>query len=159
MQNKLKIFCDGGARGNPGPAAAAAVVQNEQGGTLAEIGVFLGNATNNVAEYQAVVEALTYICKNFQSPEQINFYLDSRLVVNQLNGLFKVRQGRLQELLFQIRGLENQIKSKIYYQQIPRIQNQAADNLVNEVLDKRVPVLRTHGLYHSHLKMFGYIPL
>lgn len=147
--SKLNIFTDGGARGNPGPAAIGILVVTETGQVLAKISRKIGVTTNNVAEYNAVVVALEWLIKNqpiiLSSNQQINknkyqeihFYLDSTLVVNQLNGLFKIKNGKLQELLFKIKLLEQALKTPVYYQFIPREKNYIADSLVNQALDQK----------------------
>ena len=104
---QLIIHTDGGARGNPGPAAVGVVIETADGKTLAEFGKKIGETTNNVAEYTAVIEALKKI-KNLglkMNNEElvINFFLDSTLVVNQLMGLFKVKDSHLRELLSEAR--------------------------------------------------------
>jgi ribonuclease HI len=138
--NNVYIYCDGGARGNPGPGASAFVVKNSQGVVVARGGKYLGKTTNNIAEYMAVIEALSWLEKSIPSviepPAAIKFFLDSLLVANQLNGLFKIKDHKLKELVIKIRGLENQIKADIIYQHVPRSQNFQADELVNEILDK-----------------------
>lgn len=131
MEKSLKINCDGGARGNPGPAAAAFVVT---GNLQYKCGKYLGVATNNVAEYQAVILALEWLVKN---PGRADFFLDSNLVVNQLNGLFKVKNADLRELLLKVRELEGKITLPITYSYVPREQNSEADLLVNETLDQK----------------------
>ena len=91
MNNSLSIFCDGGARGNPGPAASAFVVRDSTGKTLHKQGFYLGTATNNQAEYQAVIESLKWLLNNCKTDQLVNYYLDSLLVVNQLKGLYKIK--------------------------------------------------------------------
>src|SRR3989304_1856129 len=103
----LKIFCDGGARGNPGPAAWAFVVYEEKNKIVAQKNEKIGITTNNVAEYMAVIEALKWLGayreKNSGRPvEKIDFFLDSQLVVSQLNGFYKVKNQRLRELVIKI---------------------------------------------------------
>lgn len=147
--NKITVFTDGGARGNPGPAAIGVVIKNETGQNLHTISRNIGDTTNNVAEYFAVIAALEWLSKNYQIRTNttnnpiynlkndliIKFYLDSNLVVNQLNGLFKVKDGNLRELLLKARIFESQIKSQISYTHIPREKNREADRLVNQALD------------------------
>jgi len=141
--NKLIIFTDGGARGNPGPAGIGVVIKTETKEILQKISQRIGETTNNVAEYTAVVKALEWMKNNTTySPHGIastgqvfQFYLDSTLVVNQLNGLFKVKDAKLRELLLQVRMLEQEVGGKIYYSAIPREKNMEADVLVNEALD------------------------
>lgn len=131
---KLTIHTDGGARGNPGPAAiGVSVVHN--GKTIGEVSKAIGEATNNVAEYQAVVEALLWIQNSNMRPREIAFFLDSTLVVNQLNGIFKIKEPHLRELLLRIKQLEQGIDATISYTAVRREFNKRADFLVNQALD------------------------
>lgn len=137
---KLIIFTDGGARGNPGPAAIGVVIKSETGQNLALFSQLLGESTNNIAEYQAVIAALEWLKENKQINKYANmqivqFYLDSKLVVNQLNGFFKIKDSRLRELLLKIRQLEQEVGGNIYYNLVPREKNWEADALVNKALD------------------------
>jgi len=138
----INIFCDGGSRGNPGNAACAFVAKDPTGIIIHKAGKFLGVATNNQAEYQAVIFALEWLssvgadpCVRPQQYTDIHFHLDSILVVSQINGLFKIKNSGLRNLLFKIRQLESEIKGKIIYSQIPREKNYEADLLVNQTLD------------------------
>ena len=138
--NSLNIFTDGGARGNPGPAAVGVVVKNQQGERLAGFGQFIGQATNNVAEYQAVIAALKWLLVHQETIlgcQPINFYLDSTLVVNQLNGRFKIKDLKLKNLIIKIKDLEKKIAQEIFYKFIPRTKNHQADFLVNQTLDQK----------------------
>jgi ribonuclease HI len=138
---KLVVHTDGGARGNPGPGAVGVVVSDESGKKIFEFGKTIGEATNNVAEYTAVIEALKSISSKGRPASgrkeklEVNFYLDSILVVNQLNGIFKVKDSRLREMLATVRMLEQEIGGEVRYASIPREQNQRADFLVNRALD------------------------
>jgi len=134
---KLIVHTDGGARGNPGPAAIGVVIEKEGNEIVAEFGKRIGEATNNVAEYTAVIEALTWLRNNPDHSKKlaIHFYLDSTLVVNQLNGLFKVKDARLRELLSHVRILEQEVGNTVYYAHVPREQNVRADILVNKAFD------------------------
>jgi ribonuclease HI len=136
MAETLNIFCDGGARGNPGPAAIGVVILGEQGNILTRIGTGIGETTNNIAEYQAVIAALTYIKDYKLQAKKIVVHLDSLLVAQQLNGLFKVKKNSLRELMLTVRTLESEISGEIYYRHIPRVQNARADAIVNHVLDQ-----------------------
>lgn len=141
MINGLNIFTDGGARGNPGPSAIGVYVSDENNRKIAGFGRTIGIATNNVAEYKAVVEALDWIIenkKNISSDAKINFLLDSRLVCSQIIGIFKVKNADLRELLFSVRDREAQINLPIYYKNIPREQNSKADEFVNSALDSEL---------------------
>lgn len=133
--NFVKIYCDGGARGNPGPAASAFVVFDEHERIIAREGEFIGNTTNNVAEYKAVIMALNWLSKNKPSFKEIFFFLDSELVVNQLTGKFRVKDRKLQELVLQIKKLEKNIPGEISYKSVPRKENKITDLLVNKTLD------------------------
>jgi ribonuclease HI len=135
---QLLVYCDGGARGNPGPAAIGFVVKDEAGKNLKKEGRFIGQTTNNVAEYQAVIEALKWMrTRTKYQASNIKFHLDSRLVVNQLNGFFKIKNTRLRELIVKVRQLEQAIGGNVVYRFIAREKNQEADQLVNETLDKK----------------------
>lgn len=133
----LQIFCDGGSRGNPGPAAYAFIVKDTWGKIIYREGNFLGVVTNNEAEYYGVLKAWEWLVKNSdkRSDFTVNFFLDSRLIVNQLNGLFKIKKSRLRELILKIKILEVEFKEKVFYNLIPREKNNLADKIVNYVLD------------------------
>jgi len=145
---KLLIFTDGGSRGNPGPAAIGVVIKlkikNEklkidEEKILTQFGKRIGETTNNIAEYQAVIEALRWIKENYSIAQlfdcSIVFFLDSKLVVNQLNGLFKVKDAKIRELIIKIRELEQEVGGNVSYFLIPREKNKEADFLVNQVLN------------------------
>jgi len=130
----LSVYCDGGARGNPGPAAIGVVIKNEQGIVVGKFGKKIGPTTNNVAEYTAVIEALSWM-RDHRKPSRIYFYLDSQLVVSQLNGLFKVKDGKLKMMVIKVRQGEAAVGGNVSYQHIPREKNQEADFLVNMALE------------------------
>ena len=132
----LVVHCDGGARGNPGPAAAGCVIEDVAGNTRYLCGKYLGRATNNQAEYQAVKLALEVIKENFEKGRDVKFYLDSLLAVQQLSGFYKVKNARLQEILFEIRPLET-LLSSVFYTHIRREINTEADAMVNKALDEK----------------------
>ncbi len=134
----IKIFTDGGSRGNPGPAATGTHIEDQDGKVLAEIGKTIGTTTNNVAEYKAIIEGLSWIISNLESLpnlKRIDFSMDSNLAAMQLNGLYRIKNPGLRELLFEAREKESQIKLPITYKHIPREQNKKADRLVNIALD------------------------
>jgi len=145
---KLKINCDGGARGNPGPAGVGIVIQirstkheirNKSKIQNQKLSKYIGVATNNQAEYQAVIEALKYLNENFAGQAiQADFLLDSQLVVEQLNGNYKLKNEGLKPLFSQIQELMVKIGGEITFTFIPRQQNKAADKLVNEAIDKEL---------------------
>jgi len=132
MEKAITVFTDGGASGNPGPAGIGFWIKDEQGKILVEQGKYIGKATNNVAEYSAVVEALGWIKNNLQfTIYNLQFFLDSKLVVNQLNGLFKIKNSNLRNLIIEVRTLEKEIGANIFYHFIPREKNRRADFLVH----------------------------
>lgn len=136
------IHTDGGARGNPGPAAVGVVIErladpHKKPEEVSAFGKYIGETTNNVAEYQGVVEALIAV-KKLGSGNTLHFYLDSTLVVNQINGLFKVKDARLRQLLMSVRLLEQELGGKITYASVPREQNSRADFFVNQALDAKL---------------------
>lgn len=140
MNNKIYIYADGGARGNPGPAAIGVLIKNESGQTLTTISRTIGKTTNNMAEYQAVVAALEFL-KSYPTIKPsnnltIHFFLDSKLVVNQLNGYFKVKNSFLRDFILKIRTLEQEVGGNVTYKLIPREENLRADRLVNKALDR-----------------------
>jgi ribonuclease HI len=144
---KYFVHTDGGARGNPGPAAIGVVIEEMDPSTssgranknreVARFGKRIGEATNNVAEYTAVREALCAMKQMVGESPRIEFYLDSTLVVNQLNGLFKIKDATLRSLATDIRILEQEVGGEIHYTAVPRQQNRRADFLVNQALDAR----------------------
>lgn len=131
---KLKIFSDGGARGNPGPSATGVVIKNEQGKTIASFGEYLGKQTNNYAEYMAMISGLKKA--QILGGTEIECILDSELVVKQMQGKYKVKEPTLQKLFIQAYNLSQKFK-KISYQHTARENNHEADKLVNDTLDKQ----------------------
>jgi ribonuclease HI len=134
------IFTDGGSRGNPGPAACGVFIKNEKEEVLAKIGKYLGNTTNNVAEYSAIIEGFKWVVENKDKiqMQKIYFYMDSLLAYSQLVGLYKVKNEKIREMVFDIRKFEAQIHAPIIYSHIPREKNTLADELVNIALDNQV---------------------
>lgn len=136
----LNIYTDGGSRGNPGAAAIGVYIENDLGAVLAAIGKAIGNGTNNVAEYRAILEGLDWIIENktkMPNLTRINFLMDSNLAASQLNGVYKIKNANLRNLIFAAREKEALIGLPIYYSHIPREENKKADRLVNIALDKK----------------------
>ena len=131
---KLTTFTDGGARGNPGPAATGIVIKDQHNKIIAAYGEYLGEQTNNYAEYAAVISALRK-AKELKADE-VECFLDSKLVVEQLNRKWKVKEPSLQKLFIQAYNVTAQFK-KVTFKHIYREKNKEADALVNETLDKR----------------------
>lgn len=129
----VNIFTDGGSRGNPGPAASAFVVKNTDGETIFKDGVYLGEATNNKAEYIGLLNAWHWVAANHIS--QVNFFLDSELVVKQITGVYKIKDSALSVIAAKIKELEKNSGIKVTYTHVLRHNNKDADKLVNEVLD------------------------
>jgi len=134
MNHKLIIYTDGGARGNPGPAAIGAVLMDEQSKVIAQISKCIGEATNNQAEYRAVIAALKKAKELGVS--ELDFFLDSELVVKQLKREYKVKNNDLAPLFLQVHNLTVGFK-KVTFQHIRREQNLEADRLVNLALDNK----------------------
>ena len=128
----IEVYCDGGSRGNPGPAAFGYLVMRER--KLIKEGYgYIGIATNNVAEYTAVIEALSWLEKHFPGVDLV-ISLDSKLAVSQLTGIYKVKDSKIRELVFTIRTLATSF-GQIIFRHIPRELNREADKLVNKALD------------------------
>ena len=130
---KLTIFTDGGARGNPGPAGVGVVILNEQGNAVAEISKYIGEATNNQAEYKALTAGL--IKAKELGAREIEVFLDSELIVKQLNRQYRVKDKDLAPLFVQVYNISLGFK-KIVFKHIRREKNTLADKLVNLALDK-----------------------
>ena len=129
---KAKLYTDGGARGNPGPAAAAYVLEAENGTVLDARGEAIGVATNNVAEYRALVAGLERALE--AGVDELEVISDSELVVKQMRGEYKVKNRALQELSLEAARLARKI-GQVRYRAVRREQNELADRLVNEALD------------------------
>ena len=141
MENKIRIFCDGGSRGNPGKSASAFVVE-EDGKLIYSEAKYLGNATNNLAEYTAVLSALRWLVTTWLDKENIKilkkeivFILDSELVVKQINRQYKVKNKKLKEMYLEIQNILNNHSPKIVFKSVSREKNKIADFLVNQKLD------------------------
>jgi ribonuclease HI len=130
---RVVIHVDGGARGNPGPAAVAAVASNPEGETLAERKAYIGEATNNVAEYRALLLGLELARE--LGAEEVEVVNDSELVARQIGGEYKVKHAGLKPLFSEAMG-ELRKFHKWAVRPVRREQNARADELVNEALDE-----------------------
>ncbi len=132
---KLTVFTDGASRGNPGPASYGFVITNK-GKLVYEEGKTLGITTNNVAEYTSVLQSLRYIKENYAKdlPMTVEYFADSKLVVEQLSGRFKVKSPHLREIIIQINILITEV-GNVTFNHVPREQNGNADRLANLALD------------------------
>ncbi|MBI2196164.1 ribonuclease HI family protein [Candidatus Daviesbacteria bacterium] len=135
---KIIVYTDGASRGNPGEASYGFTISDENRKFLYEEGKFIGIATNNVAEYTAVLEALKYIKRKFAGSNQlsIELYADSKLVVEQLSGRYKMKSPHLKPLFEQIKILAMELGG-VVHTHVPRSRNSAADRLANLALDSR----------------------
>jgi len=129
---KARLFTDGGARGNPGPAAAAYVVEADDGTVLAAHGEAIGVATNNVAEYRALVAGLARAAE--LGVDELEVVSDSELLVKQMQGEYRVKNAALVELSLEAARLGRRL-GRVTYRAVRREQNELADRLVNEALD------------------------
>ena len=131
---KLIIYTDGGARGNPGPAAIGVVIKDTAGKNLAAYGEYIGHETNNTAEYRAILSGLKRA--HSLGATTVECYLDSKLVVEQLNRNWKVKEPHLQKLFVQCWNAAAEFK-KATFKHIRREKNKEADSFVNKALDSR----------------------
>jgi ribonuclease HI len=133
------LFADGGSRGNPGPAASGAVIVGPQGEVLAEAGLFIGIATNNVAEWTALLIGLEAAAE--RGIRRLAVRMDSELVVKQVRGEYKVKHASLQPLHRRALGLLRTFEH-VDIKHVPRKLNKLADGLVNAVLDQEADLRR-----------------
>ena len=147
MSQRLTVYSDGGARGNPGPAAIAFLALNEQGETVKADTQYIGIHTNNQAEYEALLLALNYAVE--VNASEVSCYLDSELVTKQLNGEYAVKDNLLQQYWRKVREIKPCFK-KISFYNVRRShpQIQCADDLVNETLDKQTK-LKNNSSFES----------
>ena len=137
---KLITYTDGGARGNPGPAAAGGVIKNDKGEIILKTSKYLGETTNNVAEYEALVLALQKAKGIFKAQKikdkNLECYLDSELVVKQLNHEYKIKDENMQKLFIKVWNLTLDFDD-VKFIHIPREENKLADEMVNKELDEQ----------------------
>jgi len=135
---KIIIYVDGGSRGNPGPAAIGVLFCNEKGICFKKFSEYLGKMTNNEAEYKAAIFALKkfklIFGKKLAKETEIEIRSDSELLVNQMNGKYKILEKTLQPLFLELWNLRLDFK-KVKFKLIPRKKNKEADKLVNQTLD------------------------
>jgi len=137
---KIVIYTDGGSRGNPGPAAIGVVIYDERGKVLKEYSEYLGETTNNEAEYQAVIFALKKIKAIYGRKKikdlEIEIKSDSELLINQLNGEYKILESNIQLLFIKVWNLKIDF-GRVEFGLIPREKNKEADRLVNKELNNQ----------------------
>lgn len=127
----MKLFSDGGSRSNPGPSALGFVLFDDKDELLLERGEYLGKRTNNEAEYLGLLAGL-HAALAYQ-PSSLECYLDSDLVVKQLNGYYKVKNERMRKLFEEVKKMEKEF-NHVSYCHIPREKNRRADKILNEIL-------------------------
>ena len=137
MKNKIIIYTDGGARGNPGPAGIGIVIEGLASGKKT-FGEYIGETTNNEAEYRALIVALQKLIKlrGKEKLEQIDCYSDSELMVKQLNGEYKVKDTNLRGLFMEVIKLKSELKVPVSFTHVKRSENSEADEILNNTLDK-----------------------
>lgn len=137
---KLVVYCDGGSRGNPGPAAIGAVIKDAGGNIIKKYGEQIGKKTNNEAEYASIIFALKKIKRLFGKKQtkniEVAIKMDSKLVVSQLNGEFKIKEKDLMPLFIEVWNLKTEFK-RIEFSAVPREKNKEADKLVNQALNSK----------------------
>lgn len=131
---KYVVYTDGGARGNPGPAGIGAVIYNADGKRIMEVSEYIGESTNNDAEYRALLAALRKV-QGFGDATEVDCYLDSQLVVRQMNREYKVKDPNLASIFVQVHNFVLQI-GRVCFMHVPREKNKEADRLVNMAIDK-----------------------
>lgn len=134
----IKIFTDGGARSNPGPAGYGYVIYDLSSGSeiiLRKCGNYIGTATNNQAEYEGLINALDWVLSNINRPINAEIFLDSMLVVKQSLGEFKVKNSALKPLNFKARALLSKLDS-FTLNHVMRDKNAVADELYNNAIDE-----------------------
>lgn len=145
--NSVTIYTDGGSRGNPGHASWAFVAYGSDQEVIHTETEYIGIATNNIAEYSAVLNAMKWLSQSENNKfSSINFFLDSELVVKQLKGLYKIKNQELLTLAQQIKAIERELSLPISFTHVRREQNAYADSLVNKTLDLRESSRSTTGL-------------
>jgi ribonuclease HI len=136
---KFAIHADGGARGNPGPAGAGAIIHDEFGVNIASVSKFLGHQTNNFAEYEAVILAFEELTKLVPPAEretaEVVVKLDSELIVKQMNGLYKVRHPVLREQKERLAQIAAAFGT-VSFVHVSRKENSDADTLANAAMDR-----------------------
>ncbi len=129
------IYTDGGARGNPGPAGIGVVIYNQHNKTAGRYKQYIGKATNNIAEYRALILALEKAAKI--GAERLEIRMDSELIVRQMNGQYKIKEPNLKGLASKVLSLRGKFKN-VSFVHILREKNKLADKLVNEAIDEHI---------------------
>jgi len=136
MKTRLFVYTDGAARGNPGLAGAGVAIKDETGKIICSLSKFLGNKTNNEAEYAAVNLAVDWLSQNLPKTKEIQFFFDSRLLVNQLSGHWRVKAPHLKPIVANLRLKIAGLGKKVLFNHLPREENSLADGLANLAIDE-----------------------
>ncbi len=138
----IRIYVDGAARGNPGPAGAGVVIMDDNGIVIDEGSCYLGERTNNQAEYAALIVGLSKA--RSINPESVTIFSDSQLLVKQMRGEFRVKNEKLRPLFEEAVSILDSL-SKVEFVHIPRNENKRADKLANAGIDSNAQVISTRG--------------
>lgn len=137
---QFTLYADGGSRGNPGPAGAGAVVFDASGKRILEVSDYLGEATNNIAEYEAVLRGLRALAdeytKDFLEGSTLEIRMDSQLVIEQLKGAYKVKHPNLVPRYLEVQNMLARHFPRTTFMHVPREQNKDADALANRAMDR-----------------------
>ncbi|MFI4972114.1 MAG: ribonuclease HI family protein [Candidatus Dormiibacterota bacterium] len=142
LKKTLRIFSDGASRGNPGPAGLGVVIEDDQGMRLRGLHRWLGVTTNNEAEYHALIEGLKAAAE--WKPDRLELYLDSKLVVEQVSGRYKIKKPALQALCRKAIELKNSF-DEVTVTHVEREKNKGADALANMAIDEHVKKAKSSG--------------
>jgi ribonuclease HI len=140
LKKVLRLYTDGAARGNPGPAGLGVVIEDDQKVRLRGLHRYLGVATNNEAEYHALIEGLKAVAP--WNPDRLEIFLDSNLVVEQVRGKYRVKKPELQRLHEQTMELLKQFDDKWTIAHVERDHNKGADAMANRAIDEHVDHVR-----------------
>ncbi len=132
MSKKIVAYVDGASRGNPGPSSCGVVIQDAEGKTLKTLALRIGTATNNIAEYYALIFALQEAI--IMKASEVQIYTDSELVARQFSGEYKIKEATLQQLFMLVTHLKTGFK-KLAVSHVPREKNKLADAAANQALD------------------------
>ena len=135
---EAKLYSDGGSRGNPGPSAGAFLICKMDNNVVEKSGFYIGITTNNQAEYQALLKGLQRT--QVLGIRKLNVFMDSELIVKQLNGLYKIKNKGLEPLYLQVKDLVAGFE-EISFTHVPRALNKEADEEVNRILDEKAAVI------------------
>jgi len=134
----IHAWTDGASRGNPGESGIGVILKDERGGTLRSVCGYLGKATNNVAEYSALLACLKLASE--QPCKMLIVHSDSELMVKQLNGLYKVKDANLKRYVQRVRERLSQASFQVTIKHVMREENREADELANRGIDTRTPL-------------------